>query len=98
MKKSFLLFLVIQICAAMLTGCGGSGSSQPGGGGAQSGSLFVVGEDAPLPSVVSFSVIIKSIALNNGSTSVQALSQPTTVDFGRLMGLRSLLAFQSIPV
>jgi hypothetical protein len=98
MKKSFLLFLVIQICAAMLTGCGGSGSSQPGGGGAQSGSLFVVGEDAPLPSVVSFSVTIKSIALNNGSTSVQALSQPTTVDFGRLMGLRSLLAFQSIPV
>lgn len=44
-----------------------------------------------------FSITINSITLNDGSTSVPALSTPTTVDFARLIGLRSLLAFNSVP-
>ncbi|HEX6503409.1 MAG TPA: DUF4382 domain-containing protein [Terriglobales bacterium] len=95
MKKYVLLLVVLSLIAAVFLGCS-TGSSSNGGGGSQ-GSVFVVGEDAPLPWVVSFNITINSITLNNGSTSVQALSQPTTVDFGRLMGLRSLLAFNSIP-
>ncbi len=95
MRKSFLLFVLLVGIALVLNGCAGSSSSS--GGGSQSGSVFVVGEDAPLPSVVSFNVTINSITLNNGSSNVQALAQPTTVDFGRLMGLRSLLAFNTIP-
>lgn len=47
-------------------------------------------------SVVSFFVTINSITLNNSSGSVTVLSTPTTVDFGRLIGLRSLLGFQTI--
>src|SRR5208337_3989643 len=60
------------------------------------GAVFVVGEDAPVSSVVGFNITINKITLNNSSTSVQALSTPTAVDFGRLMGLRSLLAFNTI--
>ncbi len=97
MRKLVLFLVLLAATAVVLSGCSGSGSSGSGGGGSQSGSVFVVGEDAPLPSVVSFNITINSITLNNGSTSVQALSQPTTVDFGRLMGLRSLLSFNTIP-
>lgn len=95
MKKCVLLLVLLSLIAAAFLGCS-AGSSSSGRSGSQ-GSVFVVGEDAPLPWVVSFNITINSITLNNGSTGVQALSQPTTVDFGRLMGLRSLLAFNSIP-
>jgi hypothetical protein len=45
---------------------------------------------------VAFNVTIHSIALNNGSTSLQVLPNPTAVDFGRLLGLRSLLGFSTV--
>ena len=57
----------------------------------------MTGEDAPVSSVVAFNITINSISLNSSSTSVQALSTPTAVDFGRLMGLRSLLGFNMVP-
>jgi Domain of unknown function (DUF4382)/Domain of unknown function (DUF5666) len=59
--------------------------------------MFVTGEDAPLASVVGFDVTINSITLNgSNNTSAQVLSTPTTVDFARLLGLRSPLAFNSV--
>jgi Domain of unknown function (DUF4382) len=83
---------------ALLAACGGGAGTQPGGGSQnQQGSVFVTGEDAPVSSVVGFNVTIDSITLNNSSTTVPALATPTAVDFGRLMGLRSLLAFNTIP-
>jgi Domain of unknown function (DUF4382)/Domain of unknown function (DUF5666) len=82
----------------ILAGCGGS-STQSGGGTGQSqkGAVYLTGEDAPVSSVVGFNITINSITLNNSSSTVPALSKPTAVDFGRLMGLRSLLAFNTIP-
>jgi hypothetical protein len=59
--------------------------------------VFVTGEDAPLASVVGLALTINSITLTGQSHSPQALSTPTTVDFARLLGLRSPLAFNSIP-
>lgn len=94
--KKFLVLILLAAMGAFLSGCS-AGSGSNGGGGSNKGSVFVVGEDAPYPSVVGFNITITSIKLNNGSTSVEALAQPTTVDFGRLMGLRSLLAFNTIP-
>jgi hypothetical protein len=58
--------------------------------------VFVTGEDAPLPSVVAFNLTLNSITLNNSSGSATVLSTPTTVDFGRLVGLRSLLGFNPV--
>jgi Domain of unknown function (DUF5666)/Domain of unknown function (DUF4382) len=58
--------------------------------------VFVTGEDAPVSSVVAFNITINKITLNNKTTSVVAMNTPTAVDFGRLVGLRSLLGFNAI--
>ena len=97
--KRFATFLVLAAALLALAGCGGASSSQTGTTTSQNqqGALFVTGEDAPVSSVVGFNVTINSITLNSSSTTVQAMTTPTSVDFGRLMGLRSLLAFNTIP-
>ncbi len=80
----------------MLVGCA-SNSSTPNPGQSQPGNVFVTGEDAPLPSVVGLDITINSITLNGKNNSPQAISAPATVDFARLLGLRSPLAFNSVP-
>src|SRR5580704_2987107 len=60
------------------------------------GQVFATGEDAPVSSVIAFNITINSITLNNGSTTAQVLSTPTRVDFGQLVGLRSLLGFNTV--
>jgi hypothetical protein len=92
--------LILLAPLALLAACGGAGSQSSNSGGGtqnQQGSVFVTGEDAPLSSVVGFNVTIDKITLNNSTSTVTALSTATAVDFGRLMGLRSLLAFNTIP-
>ncbi|HXM63621.1 MAG TPA: DUF4382 domain-containing protein [Terriglobales bacterium] len=64
---------------------------------AQTASVFVTGEDAPLASVVGFDLTINSITLNGTKGTPQVLSTATTVDFARLLGLRSPLAFNTVP-
>ncbi len=96
--KRILTFAALISFLVIAVACGGG----PAGSGGQKGSssnptaVFITGEDAPLPSVVSFFVTINSITLNNSSGSVTVLSTPTTVDFGRLVGLRSLLGFSTV--
>ena len=92
--KRFATLLVLLAPLLLLMACGGGATNSPTNN--QPGGVFVVGEDAPVSSVVAFNVTINSISLNNSSTSVQVLSTPTAVDFGRLMGLRSLLAFNTV--
>jgi hypothetical protein len=98
MKRFPLLSVLLALIALTFTACGG-GSSTPSSGngsGDAQGQVFVTGEDAPVTSVVSFYITINSITLNNSSSTVTVLSQPTTVDFGRLIGLRSLLGFNTV--
>ncbi len=92
----FLLALILSLAA-----CGGAGGSQNGSTNnppPQNASTFVTADDFPLPAVLSFNVTVTSIVLtgNNSSTS-NLLAQPQTVDFARLVGLRNLLAFSSVP-
>jgi len=96
MKIFFALTATTLLATFMLVGCG-SNSSNPNPGQSQSGNVFVTGEDAPLPSVVGLNLTINSITLNGQSNSPQVISTPTTVDFARLLGLRSPLAFNSVP-
>jgi len=59
----------------------------------------MTGEDAPLASVVGFNVTLNSVTLNgkDGTTAtVISSSNPVTVDFARLIGLRSPLSFNSV--
>jgi hypothetical protein len=94
--KRFLALAVTALLAAIMLGCS-SGSPNTLTTGAQPGNVFITGEDAPLPSVVGFDVTINSITLNGASNSAVVVSTPTTVDFARLIGLRSPLAFNSVP-
>lgn len=97
MKRFFALTVAALLATLTLVGCGSNSSNSTPPGQLQSGHVFVTGEDAPLPSVVGFDVTINSITLNGKNGSPQAISTPTTVDFARLLGLRSPLAFNSVP-
>ena len=94
------MFLMIGVTACVAGCSSGSGSAPSSSGStqAQSGSVYVLGTDAPLPSVVSFAVNVQSITLSNGSaTPVSLLNGAQTVDFARFNGLSTLLDFNSIP-
>jgi Domain of unknown function (DUF4382)/Domain of unknown function (DUF5666) len=94
--RRFSLGLISALLALTLIGCGGASSNSDSNGSSPS-ALFITGEDAPVSSVVAFNITIDKITLNNRSTTVTALNTPTAVDFGRLVGLRSLLGFNTIP-
>jgi len=89
-----LLTALLIACLATL-GCGGGSNNQLVQ--SSSGSVFVTGEDAPLASVVGFNVTLNSVTLNGqDGSAAPVISTPTTVDFARLLGLRSPLAFNSV--
>jgi hypothetical protein len=91
-----LLSRVLLVVALEAVAPGGSGSSTSTP--AQTGSVYVLGTDAPLPNVVSFAVNVQSITLSDGSsTPVSILNGAQTVDFARFNGLNTLLDFNSIP-
>jgi hypothetical protein len=95
MKKAFGIALSL-VFSMLGVGCGSSSPSSTSPT-PQNAPVFVTGEDAPLASVVGFDVTINSITLNgSGSTSAQVLTTPTTVDFARLLGLRSPLSFNTV--
>ena len=102
--KRFCAITLLLALAGLTIACGVSNSSNSGSGGnggsggsgSQSQPVFITGEDTPLPTVVDFNITLNSITLNNSSGSVTVLSTPTTVDFGRLIGLRSLLGFDKV--
>ena len=94
--KKYVLLSPLFALAIILAGCNGVSSppsSTPQNTQAQ---IFTTAEDAPVSSVVAFNITISSITLNNSSSTVQLLSTPTAVDFGRLVGLRSLLGFNTV--
>ncbi len=94
--RKFLGIAVALGLAMLGVACSSSNSSSPTSPTAQTANVFVTGEDAPLASVVGFNVTINSITLTGGSAP-QVLSTATTVDFARLLGLRSPMAFNSVP-
>ena len=86
--------LLIAGCTSALTNSTGSSTMTT-----ETGPAFVVGTDAPLASVVSFSVPVESInAITAGGTSVPLLSGTPTVDFARFNGLQTLLDMNDVPV
>ena len=96
--KRFLGIALLFAIAMLQLGCGSSStSSRAPTPSSQSPAVFVTGEDAPLSSVVGFNVTINSITLTGSNGSPQVLSTATTVDFARLLGLRSPLAFSTVP-
>ena len=95
MKKFFVLAVVLGLTLIGI-GCASNSSSQNSNSNSQNSSVFVTGEDAPASAVVGFNVTIDSLTLNSSSSTVTAISSPEAVDFARLMGLRTLLGFNTI--
>jgi hypothetical protein len=91
MRRLLFLATISVILVSALIGCGGSNNNVNQ---AQAASVFVTGGDAPLPSVLAFNVTLTSMKLD-GTTEL--LTAPTTVDFARLLGLRTLLGFNTVP-
>ena len=87
------------LALALITFISGCGMSKPPNQiQAQSGSVFITGTDAPLPSVVSFQVDITGLSVSDGTNPpVSVLNGTQTVDFARLNGLRTLLDINTIP-
>src|SRR5580692_3537808 len=90
------LFALALIVLAV--GCGTGNMSTLPVAQQQSGMVFVSGGDAPLPSVVSFKVVIMAISVAQGtSTPITVTTGQQTVDFAKLNGLHTLLDLNTIP-
>ncbi|HTW22615.1 MAG TPA: DUF5666 domain-containing protein [Candidatus Baltobacteraceae bacterium] len=87
---------IVLLAAFGFSGCGGSTSGSNTGGEEQA-SVFTVGTDAPLPSVVSCQIMVTGVTINNGTTNVPVLTTPQVVDFAQLSGLHQLLDLNSVP-
>ena len=98
MRNFKVLGVFLSLLAVFtLSSCGGGGSPQQSSG-QQMGSVFTMGTDNPsLPSVLSVQVQLTSITLSDGTTTVNLLNGPQTVDFAKLNGLRSLLDLNDVP-
>jgi hypothetical protein len=97
MKRFLVLSTFLALCGLIMVGCGGGTSSTTLTTTPQAGAVFVTGEDAPLPSVVSLNLTINSVTLTGMNNSPQLKSSPFTVDFARLVGLRAPLGFSAVP-
>lgn len=99
MQRLSLRPLLLLCAALLLVSCGGGGGSASldAGSSPRSGTVFVNVSDAPLPSVLAFSVTVNSLSLTGSGGSVDVLGGPSTVEFSRLLGLRTLLALNSVP-
>jgi hypothetical protein len=97
--KFFRLALPL-LTVAVLSVAGCTSSITPGNvtSDAATGPAFVVGTDAPVAAVTSFSVQLESVnAITSGGTSVPLLSGTPTVDFARFNGLQTLLDMNDVP-
>jgi hypothetical protein len=98
MKPMKWLSGIAALAMVVASGCGGGVSSEMPTSQQQTGSVFVTGTDAPLPSVLSFQVDITGMTVSDGTNPpVSVLNGTQTVDFARLNGLHTLLDLNSIP-
>ena len=85
------------LSAIALSSCSGGGGGSSTAPTQEQASVYSIGTDAPLPSVVSCEMTVSGITLNNGTTNVSVLTQPAVVDFAQLSGLHQLLDLTSVP-
>jgi Domain of unknown function (DUF4382) len=100
-RKILIALLSLPVVTLLAVGCSGTAATNTTtpNSNAVTGAAFVVGTDAPLPSVASFSVQMQGInAIEADGTSVPLLSGSPTVDFARFNGLQTLLDMNDVPV
>ena len=100
-RRLFPAFVAVAIASLLLAGCGSGSVSSTTTTNPQTvtGASFIVGTDAPVASVTSFSVQVDSImASDANNNSVSLLSGTPTVDFARFNGLQTLLDMNDVAV
>lgn len=97
--KKLLVITTALIAAAALAGCTASFSFRSNPGGSVSvaqGSIAIIGQDASLPSVVSFHVTLMGLTATDGTNTVTLTTMPQDIEFARLTGLRTLLDLHAV--
>lgn len=89
--------LLVLLLAAGLSGCSNSFTPAPQQG-AKSGTVAVIGTDAPLGSVLAFQVNLTGLTATDGTNTTTLFGGSQLIEFSRLNGLRTLLGLQSVPV
>jgi hypothetical protein len=99
-RRLLIAFVSLPVATFLAVGCSGTNATtSTTNSNAVTAPAFVVGTDAPLPNVASFSVQIQSInAIDATGTSVPLISGTPTVDFARFNGLQTLLDMNDVPV
>jgi hypothetical protein len=100
-RRTLAALLSFPIATLLIAGCSGANTTTTTQTNPQvvTGPSFVVGTDAPMASVTSFTVQVMSIdAIDTGGNSVPLLSGSPTVDFARFNGLQTLLDMNDVPV
>jgi hypothetical protein len=87
---------IAMLAALGLASCSGS-TSAGNPGGASEASVFTIGTDAQLPSVISCQIMVSGVTIFNGTNNVSVLTDPQVVDFAQLSGLHQLLDLNSVP-
>jgi hypothetical protein len=97
-KRILISLMSLPLAILLVVGCSGTTGSSSGSTGA-TGEAFVVGTDAPMAAVTSFSVVVQSVdAVDANGNQVPLLGGSPTVDFARYNGLQTLLDLNSVPV
>ena len=94
--------LALSVGSLLIAGCsGGSIASTNTNTSTPTGASFVMGTDAPMASVTSFTVQLTSVNAFTSSdctgTSVSLISGTPSVDFARFNGLQTLLDMNDVP-
>ncbi|MBI1749561.1 MAG: hypothetical protein HY234_04285 [Acidobacteria bacterium] len=90
-------FLVVLLAAALASCGGGLTTPPPPVQASKVGTSFIVGQDAPLGSVLAFKVTLTGLSASDGTNTVSLITQSQDVEFARLNGLRTLLDIRSVP-
>ncbi len=93
MRKFWLASFTLFLIALTLTACGSNSNPQQQ---SKAGTVYLIGTDAPMPSVVAFQLSLDSLTLSDGTTSQPVVAEKSTIEFSRLLGLRTLLGMNTV--
>lgn len=97
-RRTFPSLAALVAATIFAAGCGSYHSTSLNTNSqAKTGASFVVGTDAPMASVVSFTVNIGISATDSNGNTVQLTSGTPTVDFARFNGLQTLIDMNQVP-
>lgn len=97
-RRTFFSLAALAVATIFAAGCGSYNSTSLNTNSqAKTGASFVVGTDAPMASVVSFTVNIGISATDANGNTVQLTSGTPTVDFARFNGLQTLIDMNQVP-